>query len=339
MGFKVESKGLLTLIQGGPRIGYQQYGVSVSGAMDSYSHRLGNILVGNKEDEASLEILIMGPTIVFDKSTKIAVTGGNLSPQLNYTDIQMYKSYKVNKGDILSFGAMKEGCRAYVAFEGGIDVPLVMGSKSTYTKAKIGGFKGRALQEGDYVNLFDCKDDNICILEDRYIPKYNKDIVIRVTKGPQDDMFLEEEWEKFVSSEYIITNECDRMGYRLEGEAINHINGADIVSDGIAFGAIQVPGHGKPIIMMADRQSIGGYTKIANVISVDLPNLAQCKPGDKVKFKEVDIYKAHELLRIQESKIKDIKDTLINQTVVKNRYMSVTIDGMVFNTIVEEFKS
>lgn len=339
MGFKVQSKGLLTLIQGGPRIGYQQYGVSVSGAMDSYSHRVGNILVGNKEDEASLEILIMGPTIVFDKSTKIVVTGGNLSPQLNYTDIQMYKSYKVDKGDILSFGEMKEGCRAYVAFEGGIDVPMVMGSKSTYTKAKIGGFKGRALQEGDYVNLFDCKDNSVCSLDDKYIPKFDKDIVIRVTKGPQHDMFLEEEWKKFISNEYLITNECDRMGYRLEGESIKHINGADIVSDGIAFGAIQVPGHGKPIIMMADRQSIGGYTKIANVISVDLPKLAQCKPGDKIKFEEVDIYKAHELLRIQEAKIKDIKDTLINQTVVKNRYMSISIDGMVFNTIVEEVKS
>lgn len=338
MGFKVENKGLLTLIQGGKRVGYQQYGVPVSGAMDEFSHRLGNILVGNKEDEASLEILMIGPVLVFDKDTKIAVTGANLNPKINNTDIRMYKSYIVNKGDVLSFGSCESGCRAYVAFEGGIDVKPVMGSKSTYTKASMGGYEGRGLKENDYVKLFDLKDKSISTIDDKYIKCFDSEVVLRVIKGPQDDMFLEGEFDRFLSSEYVVSNECDRMGYRLEGESIKHSNGADIVSDGIAFGAVQIPGHGKPIVMMSDRQTVGGYTKLCNVISVDLCKLSQLKPGDKVRFEEVDIYKAHEILMEFEDYIVKIKESIKVQEVLRNRSIVLSIDGVIFNTFVEEVK-
>lgn len=338
MGFTVKSKGLLTLIQGSPRIGYQQYGVSMSGAMDSYSHRLGNILLGNKEDEASLEILIMGPTLLFDKPSKIAITGGDLSPRINNIPIKMWKSYIVNSGDILSFGNLKSGCRAYISFEGGIDVAYVMESKSTYTKANLGGYEGRSLKENDYINLDNLKSNTINTIDDIYIPIFKNEITLRVVKGPQDDMFSDEEYKKFISGEYFVTDECDRMGYRLDGEPIKHLKGPDIISDGIAFGAIQIPGHGKPIIMMADRQTVGGYTKIANVISTDLYKLAQAKPGDKISFEEVNIYQSHELLKLYEKEIENVKNNMKSQEVLKNRNLNITIDDVLFKTLVEEIK-
>ncbi|MBO3444903.1 biotin-dependent carboxyltransferase family protein [Clostridium sp. CCUG 7971] len=338
MGFTVKNKGLLSLIQGGARIGYQQYGVSASGSMDEFSLRVANILVGNKEYEACIETLVMGPTITFDEKTVIAITGGNLGPMLNGVKLDMWRSYVVNKGETLSFSGASEGCRAYIAFEGGIDVPLVMESKSTYTKAKIGGFKGRALKENDYIKLGKGEGKYISTLKKDYIKNYENNVEFRVIRGPQDNMFDEEEILKLFSNEYILSNECDRMGYRLEGEAIKHLNGADIVSDGIAFGAIQVPGHGKPIIMMADRQTVGGYTKIGNVISVDLCKLSQLNPGDKVRFKEVDIYESHRLLKKFEDNIKEIKNNIEKFEVIEKKRYSICLNGVNFDVIAEEVK-
>ncbi|HDO9121041.1 biotin-dependent carboxyltransferase family protein [Clostridioides difficile] len=324
MGFKVELGGFQTLIQDRGRVGYGQYGVSGCGAMDEYAHRVGNILVGNYEDEASLEVLMLGPTITFDEYTQIAVTGGDLGAKINGKEIQNWRSYQINPGDVLSFRGVKSGARAYVSIAGGIDVPLAMGSKSTYTRAKIGGFEGRALKKGDYINTF-IQEKDFTInkkLNSKYIPTYSSEIVLRIVKGPQFDAFSKGEVEKFLSNEYKVTNEIDRMGCRLDGESIKHLNGADIISDGISYGAIQVPGHGKPIIMLSDRQTSGGYTKIGNVISVDLYKLAQAKPNDVVKFELVDIYEAHRLLREQEDKIQDIYKSMKNIRVVKAKVLS-----------------
>lgn len=325
MGFTVLKKGLLSLIQGGPRLGFQQYGVPASGAMDDYSLRVANLLVGNDEYESCIEALIVGPSIKFHEKSIIAITGGDLGPMLNGIEIDMYRSYIVNKGDTLSFSGMKNGCRTYISFGGGIDVPIVMGSKSTYTKANLGGYKGRELREGDYLNLFKFNGNINSILPKKYIPKYENEITLRVIRGPQDDMFDKDNIQILFKSIYEITNECDRMGYRLSGEKINHINGADIVSDGIAFGAIQVPGHGNPIIMMADRQTVGGYAKIANVISVDLYKLAQAKPGDKVRFKEVDIYESHRILKKYEHVIDEIKSNMKTFQVINKKTYSINL--------------
>ena len=338
MGFTVKNKGLLSLIQGGARIGYQQYGVSASGSMDEFSLRVANILVGNKEDEACIETLVMGPTIAFDEKTVIAITGGNLGPMLNGVKIDMWRSYVINKGETLSFSGAIEGCRAYIAFEGGIDVPLVMESKSTYTKAKIGGFKGRALKEGDYIKLGKSEGKYISTIKKDYIKNYENNVELRVIRGPQDNMFDEEEILKLFLNEYTLSNECDRMGYRLEGESIKHLNSADIVSDGIAFGAIQVPGHGKPIIMMADRQTVGGYTKVGNVISVDLCKLSQLKPGEKIRFKEVDIYESHRLLKEFEDNIKEIKNNLKKFEVIEKKIYVICLNGTDYDVIAEEVK-
>ncbi|WP_195335606.1 biotin-dependent carboxyltransferase family protein [Paraclostridium bifermentans] len=338
MGARVLNKGLLSLIQGGPRIGFQQYGVPVSGAMDDYSLRVANVLVGNDEYEACIESLIIGPTIEFDEKSIIAITGGDLGPMLNGIRIDMYRSYIVSSGDVLSFSGMKNGCRTYIAFGGGIDVPIVMGSKSTYIKGKLGGYKGRELRDEDYIKLLKFDGNINSILPKKYVKEHDKEIILRAVRGPQDNMFDSKNIKAFYNSVYNITNECDRMGYRLSGDKINHLDGADIVSDGIAFGAIQIPGHGNPIIMMSDRQTVGGYTKIANVISVDLCKLAQCKPGDKVKFKEVDIYEAHRILKKYEDEISEIKNNIKKFELVNEKFYSINLNGVNYSTICEEIR-
>jgi len=336
----INKPGLLTLIQDSGRYGYQQYGVPVSGVMDRFSYKIANLLVSNKEDEAVLEVTILGPEIEFLDDSLIAITGGDLSPDINGEPILMWESIYVKKGDILSFKRPKTGCRSYISFYDGINVKKVMGSRSTYVKAKIGGLNGTALKTGDVLNIGNLKKDKMSIsykkVQDKYIPKYNREIEVRVILGPQEDYFTSQGIEKFLNTPYKVTNECDRMGYRLEGEVIKHTNGADIISDGINFGAIQVPSHGNPIIMMADRQTAGGYTKIANVISVDLCKVAQSKPGDTIKFKKVTVQQAQKLLREEKELIEKIKKTYNKKNTEKLAEMILSINGQKHNVKVEK---
>jgi len=343
---KVANPGLMTTVQDLGRYGYQQYGVLVSGAMDHVAARLANILVGNDDNEGLLETTIMGPKIEFISSAVIAITGGDLQPALNDKSISMNKSVPVNAGDCLTFRGMKKGCRSYIAFSGGIDVPVVMGSKSTFLKAQIGGYEGRALKAGDILNIGELKTFMSDIVgreisENFY--EYGSSIVeLRIVLGPQDDAFTENGIETLFSNEYTVTNNCDRMGYKLEGEKIQHKDGADIISDGIAMGAIQVPSKGTPIIMMADRQTTGGYTKIGNVITADLPKVAQAKPGDKIIFKKSTLEEAHNLIKGLEYKIEQVKIQLSSQKIkeiisTKNFYL--TVNGNPYNVKVEELKN
>lgn len=309
---EIIKSGMLTLVEDDGRYGYQQYGVSVSGTMDFFAHRLANILVGNNELESVLETTIIGPEIEFHDDMVIAITGANSAPVLNGESIPLWQSIRVRSGDHLGFNGIKSGCRSYIAFSGGLDVPVVMDSKSTYIRAGIGGFKGRALKEGDVLKTGE-PTANIAELEERKIPqKYvnyhlQDNINIRIILGPQKEYFTAKGIETFLSSTYEVTNESDRMGYRLNGEEIEHKKSADILSDGIAMGAVQVPSNGQPIIMMADRQVTGGYTKIANVITVDLPKIAQAKPGEQIEFEVITVQEAQELLRNLEDKINFIK--------------------------------
>lgn len=337
---RIKNPGLLTLIQDSGRYGYQQFGVPVSGVMDSFSHRIANTLVGNNENEALLEVTILGPEVEIMNDSLIAITGGDLSPVLNGEPIPMWESIRIKKGDTLGFGHIKNGCRSYIAFAGGIQVEKVMGSRSTYVKAKIGGLNGGNLKSGDILKIGDLEENLTSTkyrkLPNKYIPTYSNNIEVRVTLGPQDDCFTEKGIEKFLSAEYKVTNECDRMGYRLEGEAIEHVNSGDIISDGINFGAIQIPSQGQPIIMMADRQTAGGYTKIANVISIDLPKIAQAKPGDCITFKKVTIYEAQKLLKEMEEDIKAIKNNCISENVIKTSEILLRVNGKEYNVKVEE---
>ena len=310
MSITVLNPGVLTTVQDKGRVGYQQFGVPAAGAVDPRSVAVANIILGNPEDEAVLECTMMGPQLRFDAANCIAITGGDLQPTLDGQPIKSYAAIPVAAGQTLRFKGPKTGCRAYIAFAGGLDVPLVMGSRSTYMKGKIGGVEGRKLQKDDVIKFRkpnpDLRGLNIRHISPEFVPRL--EYKLRVVLGPQDDMFTEHGIETFLSESYVVTPEFDRMGCRLDGEIIEHKGeSGDIISDGIAFGAIQVPTAGKPIIMLSDRQTTGGYTKIANVISADFRILAQLKAGDRVRFAQVSVAAAQDALLTQRAALKTLR--------------------------------
>ena len=268
--------GILTTIQDSGRYGYQELGIPTSGVMDDYNYRLANILVGNKLDEAVFEMTFFGPTLKFNENLIIAITGSNMNPKINGELAPMYETIKVKKGDTLQFGKVNEGIRSYLAFGGSIDVPFVNGSKSTHIKTKMGGIEGRALKAKDEINIKKSKEKTMRKIPEKYLPIFSHCNILRIVLGPQDDYFTEKGiHDLFRSGGYQVTKDFDRMGIRLKGTAIEHKETADIISDGTTFGSIQVPANGQPIILVADRQTTGGYTKIGNVITADLYKLAQ----------------------------------------------------------------
>jgi len=337
-GIRIIQPGILATIQDLGRSGYQQYGMPVSGAMDPFALQVGNILVGNVRGEAAVEITYPGFEAEFLTDCVFAVTGGDLGAKLDGRYISMWKAYRAQKGSRLIFTELRTGCRSYLAVSGGIDVPVVMGSKSTYLRGKIGGLEGRKLQAGDILHLGPSRTSWDAFVGRRMpvtcIPSYLSSCEIRVILGPQHEAFTKESLQKFLGTPYKIGKEADRMGYRLEGERLEHLEGPDIISDGIALGAIQVPGHGKPIIMLADRQTTGGYTKIATVISVDIPKLAQMKPGDEISFSVVSLEEAHRLLREQEALLQRLEDQAPSPT---SREYRMKIGGTLFDISVEDW--
>lgn len=297
MGIEVEDGGILTTVQDEGRFGYQQYGVSPAGPMDSRSFHLANLLVGNSREEGALEITVLGPRLRFQRANVIAVTGGDLSPQVNGSPVPMYQALAVSRGDVLSFGGRKSGCRGYIAFAGGLDVPLVMGSKSTLVRNGLGGVEGRGLRRGDRIGFADPRK-SLPHMERRRLAREafpKAETVLRVILGPQDDEFTRQGINQFFWNSGVITNEFDRMGCRIDCAPIPHRGDGNINTDGISMGSIQVPPDGRPIIMLADRQSTGGYAKIGTVASVDLPLLAQSLPGYRVRFIRIGVELAQEL--------------------------------------------
>ncbi len=336
----VKQPGMLTTVQDLGRGGFGKFGMPIAGVMDDYAARTGNILLGNDENAPVLEITFMGPMLSFEDSTDFVITGGNLQPRLNNRPIDLWTICQAKPGDTLSFAGVATGCRAYISTAGGFTVKPVMGSTSTYLRGKLGGYDGRALKAGDILTTGRSSHPTPSkefVLPVEYRPDYAHSI--RVILGPQDDAFTQKGIETFLSAEYTVTNEADRMGYRFDGPKIEHKNGADIISDGIALGAIQVPAHGTPIIMLADHQTTGGYTKIANVISVDIPSVAQKKPGDKIRFNRISIEEAQHLYRQREEKLQQL--TTFRQKAAENiagkisQYI-VTIDGQKYNVSVKE---
>ena len=297
MGIRILKGGMLTTVQDLGRTGYQSQGFSVAGVMDVRSFKIANLLLDNPENEAVLEFTLIGPTLEFTSATIIAITGGDFQPMLNDEPAPMYTAIYVNKGDILKFGSAKTGSRGYIAFSSYLDIPVVMGSRCTNLKSKIGGFKGRKLQAGDYIG-FRIKRRYLRFFLSRKLEqeKFDDDSVkVRVVMGPQDSKFSKQGIETFLSSEYTVTSEFDRMGCRLDGAYIAPKESSDIISDGIAFGSIQVPAHGKPIILLADRQTTGGYAKIATVASVDIPKIVQRKTDHKIRFEAITVQEAQKL--------------------------------------------
>ena len=294
MGFRVLKGGLLTTVQDIGRTGYQSQGFGTSGVMDVRSFKIANMLIDNPENEAVLEFTMIGPTLEFTSETIIAITGGDFQPLINKKPAQMYTAIYINKGDVLEFQGSRTGVRGYIAFSCYLNIPVIMESRFKYFKDKIKNI----LKEGDYISFR---------IRRRYLPYFlsrtldldefnQEDEVIRVIMGPQDNLFTNEGKKTFLNSEFTITNDFDRMGCRIEGPYIAHKESADIISDGIALGAIQVPAHGKPIILLADRQTTGGYPKIATVATVDLPKLVQRKADHKIRFKAISVEEAQNLL-------------------------------------------
>ncbi|MFZ4453415.1 5-oxoprolinase subunit C family protein [Salibacterium aidingense] len=305
---RVKKPGLFTTIQDAGRTGWQKKGIPPAGVMDEYAFKMANFLVGNEGQEAVLEITMLGPVLRFTQAAVMAVTGGDLQPLLNNKKTEMWHSFLVKEGDELSFAGVKSGARAYIAVQGGFAGNEVLGSKSTYTKAGIGGMEGRALQADDILTgLSPSSELKRCAwLESTLIPSYRQKTLLRVTEGPEADAFSRDGLYTFYTRSFRVANESDRMGCRLQGPPVAHVKQADILSDAVDFGTIQVAADGCPMILMADRQTTGGYTRIASVIQVDLPKAAQLLPGHEVTFQKVSVARAHYLLEEQRKQFASI---------------------------------
>jgi biotin-dependent carboxylase-like uncharacterized protein len=312
--FEVLEPGILTTIQDLGRYGFSQFGVPPSGALDAFSFRVGNLLVGNREEEACLETTLMGLKIRALKEVVVAITGGDLYPALNEESLEMWRTHVLVEGDVIAFKKVRAGCRAYLAVSGGLVVPSIMGSCSTYLSGHFGGLEGRKLRRGDILHTVRTPA-SLNKLGIRFpldwAPPLEKEVSLRVIPGPQNHHFTEEGFQTFSSSSYQVTPQCDRMGVRLEGPKIERRTDVEesIISEGLMSGAIQVPGDGKPIIILTELVT-GGYTKIATIISTDLPKVAQLKPGDQVRFTPIAIEEAHDLLKNQEERLKEFKEIL-----------------------------
>jgi antagonist of KipI len=324
MRIKVLRPGLLTTIQDLGRYGFQKYGVIASGAMDTFALRMANLLVGNEQGEAALEVTLVGPKMEFEEDALISICGADLSPQVDGQRIAQWRTVYVRKGSVLSFGRAVMGCRAYVAVAGGFTIPEILGSRSTYLRAGIGGFDGRALQEGDVLETGVPSEWSIHNMKKLansggqtavsgwgisadVLPAYTANPVVRVLRGAQFDWFLEESQQQFFTSDFRVTPQSDRMGYRLKGPELVLQKPRELISEAVAPGTIQVPAEGQPIVLLADRQTTGGYPKIAQVISVDLPVMAQVKPGEIIRFQEVSFEEAETLYLERERDIQQVK--------------------------------
>ena len=295
--------GWFTTVQDLGRYGSQQYGVPVSGAMDRFAAIVGNRLVGNPDHAALLECTLKGPELVFPQDTVIAITGADLSPTIDDTTIPLWERILVQRDSRLRFGAQRSGSRAYLAIVGGIDVPLVLGSRSTHDSSMTGGWEGRALKSGDILPAGRPTQSIEHLrmmgkrLPDHLRPRYDQSITLRVIPSPQQEHFSESALTILTESSYHVAPQSNRMGYRLTGPKLVRTESASYISDGTAMGALQVPTDGQPILLMADRQTTGGYPNIAVVISADLPLAAQLLPGNTIQFHPCSLTEAQTILR------------------------------------------
>lgn len=298
----VHSPGFLTTVQDLGRYGYAHVGVSASGAADAVSLRLGNLLVGNPETSAGLEMTLVGGVFEFESDAFVAITGSDFEPRLNGAAVPLWTSFAVRAGDRLAFGAAKSGARCYLCVEGGIDCPLVFGSASTHLLTSLGGLEGRAMKKGDIIQT------HRGFAQRRVSQKIKPEVVgmlsqagpLRITRGPQGDWFSGDAYTVLSSSSYTVSENSNRMGLRLLGPELKRTIDRELLTEGVSLGAIQVPQNGQPIILFVEHQTTGGYPKIANVISADMHRVGQLRPREEVRFDFVSIDAALDLLRQQE---------------------------------------
>ncbi|MCC9135623.1 biotin-dependent carboxyltransferase family protein [Pontibacter silvestris] len=329
MSIKIEKAGLLTTIQDTGRYGYQKDGIIVSGAMDATALRIANLLVDNNENEAAIEVTLVGPKIRFHENHLIAITGADLAPEIDGEQVQMWRPVYVKAGSLLQFKGPVNGSRAYIAISGSIAIPKVMNSYSTYLRAEFGGLNGKALQAGDVIPCKDPATDILALLKKRGLtnsdkafievkwklapqlyPAYEENPTIRVVKGTEYELFSESSKSYLWKEKFQITSQSDRMAHRLQGVNLSLQEDTELISSAVTFGTIQVPAQGSPIILLADRQTTGGYPRIAQVITADFSQLAQIQPGKIVRFTEVTLQQAQQLYVKQEQNIEQIKRAL-----------------------------
>lgn len=294
MALKIIKPGLFTTVQDLGRYGYESYGFTPAGVMDYESYYLANALLGNDYNCGVLELTLYGITFEVLHSTSMSSAGAEMELTINEEPFDTGTAVDLVKGDIVKFGGVKKGARTYIAFSGGLDLPKELGSYSTHTRSKMGGYKGRVLKAGDILLV---KGKTV----EHNFPVITKvlteDTEIRFIPGQQNDRFDSVNKRIFTESEYTLTKDSDRMGCRLEGPAVESADDDDILSEPTQFGSIQVPKNGQPIVLLADRQTAGGYKKIGTVAKVDLPKIAQKKPGEKITFTEVSVDEASQLYK------------------------------------------
>lgn len=314
MGIQILTPGVFTTVQDLGRLGYQAYGVSPAGALDRRSAALANVLVGNPENEGLLEITLGGTAMLLDQDNVVAVCGAPIPFSLDGTPQAPYRAISIRAGQKLCFQYTVRGVRAYLAFAGGLDIPLVMGSRSTHVKSGVGGFRGRQLKAGDRIDFrrpcASLRGQELRRAAPEQFPMAGEHTEIRLLPGPQDDYFTAAGLDTLFHSDYQISADSDRMGYRLRGSCIERSITADCITDGVVFGSVQVPPSGQPIVMMADRQTTGGYPKIATVITEDLPVLAQCPPGTFIRFVPTTVERAQQLCLERREQLRQLRQRL-----------------------------
>jgi antagonist of KipI len=297
---RILGAGLQTTVQDLGRPTHMRQAIPAGGAMDRAACRVANLLVGNGDDAAVLEATLIGPAIEFAAPTLFTITGGNLSPTLDEQPIPNWRPILAPAGSVLRFGRANVGCRAYIAFAGGIDVPVIFGSRSTYLRASFGGFDGRALRADDVLPLGAPQRLANAIASSlsgaarwsagaTIRPHYSSEPTVRLLEGTHTGLLNEQSSRALFEARFRVSSSSDRMGYRLEGETLSLARPAELLSEAVAFGTMQLPPGGSPIVLMADRQTTGGYPRIGEVASVDLPLIAQLKPGDFVSFRPVSL--------------------------------------------------
>jgi biotin-dependent carboxylase-like uncharacterized protein len=294
---RIVDPGPQTTVQDLGRVGHLRYGIPPSGPLDVRAFVIANRLVGNADGAAALEATVLGPRFTVETAGAIAVTGADAPVTVNGAAAEAWTTLPLAAGDTVRIGAARTGVRLYVAFAGGLDVPPVLGSRATYLRGRLGGLLGRSLKRDDVLRSFPVAPPPIRRLSESAIPPLEREPEIRVVLGPQVDRFTAEGIAAFLGGAYEMLPQSDRMGARLSGPRIAHARGHDIISDGIALGSVQVPGDGQPIVLLVDRQSTGGYTKVATVGSFDIGRIGQVKPGQRLRFVAVDVADAHRLRR------------------------------------------
>jgi biotin-dependent carboxylase-like uncharacterized protein len=323
MAIKVRQPGLLTTVQDTGRFGEYALGMPPSGAMDVFSYQVGNYLVGNEEGTAGLEITYFGPELEFTEAAVIAVTGAEMPPKINGEEAPTWEALEVGNGDVLSFDYLKNGARSYLAVAGGIDVPVFMHSRSTYTLIGLGGHEGRALQEGDELEIGESPSGSEQVgksVDDDHIPAYSRETELRVIIGLASYRLTEESMEEFLNTTWTVTPDADRVGYRYRGGELKFVereqpagagsDPANVVDFGYPIGSIQVPGGVEPIVLMNDAVTGGGYATIGTVISADRDRLAQTKTNDKTRFRSVELDEALEARKQRLQQMEEIRQAL-----------------------------